>query len=65
MNEENKISWFTETRYIDIDTQKPITKEQVKYDGYRVIKKTKKTSINETTGIVSITNECRKTLQLF
>ena len=61
-----KINWKSVSLFVDIDTGEilKITNErQLKYTNYIVIKKTKKTEINESNGIIRITNECRHTGQ--
>ena len=61
-----KINWTTKSVFVDVDTGEvlPYTNErQLKYTNYIIINKIKKTEINESNGIVTITNECRHTGQ--
>lgn len=64
MTYENKIQWFTESEFVDIETGEIITQEKIKKLEYIIIKKTKHATVNNSTGIVKITNQCRRTGQL-
>lgn len=54
------MKWYTKTIYLNSDTGEEINKQQAK-ENYTIIKKTKKIQHdNFNTGIVTITNYCRK-----
>lgn len=54
-----EIKWKTINEYIDIETGEIITKEEA-IKAYIIINKKIKRHVQRTTGITTITNECRR-----
>lgn len=59
-NGDKKITWNAKSIYIDVDTAELITKQEIEEGRYKILKTTKKTSINETIGTIEYTNECKR-----
>lgn len=57
-----KVNWKTKSEYVDIDTGEQLTKEEV-IKQYIIIKKRKHSEKYKSTGVTTITNECRRTNQ--
>lgn len=56
------MKWITKTLNLDLETGELISKKEME-ENYTIIRKQKETLIEGTTGIIIITNECRKKLK--
>lgn len=57
-----EIRWRTISEYVDKETGEVIDEKEVRKN-YTIIKKTKHSHVHRTTGITTITNECRRSKQ--